>query len=137
MRQDELYERNTREARYFRQICLALFPKLALLLVFVCASGVYAAEPTARQLYKQGRKLEKQKDFARAYILYAEAAAKDPSHKEYWIRAQALRTRAATASGVMPVFQNEPKRPRKTLPKLPQQLRKRWRMPASRSRRSN
>ena len=80
----------------------------ALVTIFVCASGVYAAEPSARQLYKQGRKLEKQKDFARAYLLYAEAAAKDPSHREYWIRAQALRTRAATASGVMPVFQNEP-----------------------------
>ena len=65
---------------------------------------MYAAEPTARQLYKQGRKAEKEKDFARAYLLYAEAAAKDSSHKEYWNRSEALRTRAATAANVMPVF---------------------------------
>ncbi len=67
-----------------------------------------SAEPSARQLYKQGRKSEKQKDFARAYLRYAEAAAKDPSKQEYWIRAEALRTRAATAANVMPVFGNEP-----------------------------
>jgi general secretion pathway protein D len=66
--------------------------------------AVYAAEQSARQLYKEARKLEKKQEFARAYLLYAQAAAKDPSHEEYWVRAQALRTRAATAANVMPVL---------------------------------
>jgi general secretion pathway protein D len=65
---------------------------------------VYAAEPTAKDLFKQARKAEKQKDFPYAYLLYSQAAAKDPTKKEYWIRAQALRTRAATASNVMPIL---------------------------------
>jgi general secretion pathway protein D len=77
------------------------------LALFVCSVGLHAAELSAKQLYKQARKLEKQKDFTRAYLLYAEAAAKDPERKEYWIRAQALRRRAATSANVMPVFQTD------------------------------
>ena len=50
-----------------------------LLTVVLCPLVVYSAEPSARQLYKQARKSEKQKDFARAYLRYAAAAAKDPT----------------------------------------------------------
>jgi general secretion pathway protein D len=64
---------------------------------------VHAAEPSAKDLAKQARKAEKNKDFAYAYLLYSQAAAKDPEKNEYWIRAQALRRRAATAANVMPV----------------------------------
>jgi general secretion pathway protein D len=91
-----------------RHKCLAAILRLAALALFLCPLVVYSAEPTARQLYKQGRKFEKQKDFAGAYLRYAAAAAKDPTKREYWIRAEALRTRAATAAKVMPVFADGP-----------------------------
>lgn len=93
--------------RSARHNCLAAILRLVALTLFLCPLVVYSAEPSARQLYKQGRKFEKQKDFARAYLRYAAAAAKDPTKRDYWIRAEALRTRAATAANVMPVFGNE------------------------------
>lgn len=61
-----------------------------------------AGEPSANDLYKRGRKYEKQKDFANAYLMYSQAAAKNPSKTEYWRRAQALQRRAASAANVMP-----------------------------------
>jgi general secretion pathway protein D len=61
-----------------------------------------AGEPSARDMYKRGRKYEKAKDFANAYIMYSQAAAKDPGTKEYWQRAQALQRRAVSAANVMP-----------------------------------
>lgn len=63
---------------------------------------VSAGEPSARDLYKKGRKLEKAGNFTEAYLLYAQAAAADPSKREYWLRSQALRTRAAKTAGVLP-----------------------------------
>jgi general secretion pathway protein D len=59
---------------------------------------------SARQLAKQARKSEKEGDIPRAYVLYAQAAAADPGHTDYWVRAEALRTRAARIANVMPVF---------------------------------
>jgi general secretion pathway protein D len=53
-------------------------------------------------MYKQGRKHEKEGKFAQAYLLYAQAAAKDPSKEEYWQRSEALRTKAVVAANVMP-----------------------------------
>jgi hypothetical protein len=61
-----------------------------------------AGEPSARDLYKQGRKYEKKGEFARAYLLYSQAAAAEPKRTEYWQRAQALQRRAITQSNVMP-----------------------------------
>jgi len=61
-----------------------------------------AAEPSAAELFREGRIAERAGDVVRAYLLYAEAAAKDPSHVEYWARCQALRTRAALQAKVMP-----------------------------------
>jgi hypothetical protein len=77
--------------------CVRLISGLVLAALLVCAG-----EPSARDLAKRARKAEKQKDFANAYLLYSQAAAKDPAKREYWQRAQALRRRAATASNVMP-----------------------------------
>lgn len=51
---------------------------------------------SAKQLFKEGRKAEKKKDFTRAYLLYSQAFAKDPTRQEAWVRAQALRRRAVT-----------------------------------------
>src|SRR5688572_20892759 len=78
----------TRFGRPVRQYCLA---RLSLLLVSVvlawCAPVAHAAEPSAGDLYKDARKAEKKKDFTRAYLLYSEASAKDPSYKDAWVRA--------------------------------------------------
>ncbi len=61
-----------------------------------------AGEPSAAKLFKEGKKAEREGDVVRAYLLYTEAAAKDPDRKEYWTRSQALRTRAALKARVMP-----------------------------------
>jgi general secretion pathway protein D len=84
---------------------LAIFRIFLLSIVVLCPLELYAAAGvSARQLAKQARKSEKAGDIPRAYLLYAQAAAADPSHTAYWVRAEALRTRAARAANVMPVF---------------------------------
>lgn len=45
------------------------------------------------------RKAEKAGDFVRAYLLYAEAAAQGPKNLQYWLRSQALQSRALAAIG--------------------------------------
>jgi general secretion pathway protein D len=61
-----------------------------------------AGEPKASDLYRQGRKAERSGDIVRAYLLYSEAAAMDPAHREYRDRAQALQIRAALKAHAMP-----------------------------------
>ena len=80
-------------------------------MLVLCTAIVQAEEPSARQLYKDARKYEKKQDFARAYLLYSQAAAKDPLYKDAWGRAQALRRRAATAANVIPVLSGTPYAP--------------------------
>ena len=88
-------------------------------MIFVCPAVVYCDEPSAKDLYKQGRKAEKRKEFAQAYLLYSQAAAKNPLKREYWIRAQALRTRAATSANVMPILGGPVAPAPQTAPDLP------------------
>jgi hypothetical protein len=52
----------------------------------------------ASKLYKQGRKAEKSGEMAEAYLLYSKAAALAPNKQIYWMRSQAVRTRAALQS---------------------------------------
>jgi len=52
-------------------------------------------EPSAWELYEKGRDAEKAGKMAEAYLMYAEAAAKDPRNKTYWERTQAVQSRAA------------------------------------------
>jgi general secretion pathway protein D len=52
-------------------------------------------EPSAWELYEKGRAAEKAGHMAEAYLMYAEAAAKDPRNKTYWERTQAVQSRAA------------------------------------------
>ena len=61
-----------------------------------------AEEPSASDLYRKGRKAERAGEVVQAYLLYTEAAAKDPSHPEYVVRAQALQIRAALKAHAMP-----------------------------------
>ncbi|PWU00257.1 MAG: hypothetical protein C5B51_25340 [Terriglobia bacterium] len=65
------------------------------MLCLVWAGSVLAAEPTAEQLYSQARKAEKKGRMAEAYLLYSEAAARDPKNVTYWLRSQAVKSRAA------------------------------------------
>ncbi|HOK48396.1 MAG TPA: hypothetical protein PLK67_20795, partial [Bryobacteraceae bacterium] len=85
------------------------------------ATGLAAGEPSAAKLFKEGQKAEREGDIVRAYLLYTEAAVKDPKRKEYWARSQALRTRAALKARVMPKITPEGKtvlEPLKPLPGL-------------------
>lgn len=59
-----------------------------------------AAERPAEQLYKDAQKEERAGHADRAYLLYAEAAAKNPANPLYWARAQALRPLTASAGPV-------------------------------------
>lgn len=55
------------------------------------------AEPDAVQLFREAQKAERSGQTVRAYLLYAQAAAKDPTNQTYWMRAQALRPAATMA----------------------------------------
>jgi len=66
------------------------------------AAVLLAAEPKASDLYRQGRKAERAGEIVQAYLLYSEAAAKDPSRLEYRTRAQSLQIRAALKAHAMP-----------------------------------
>ena len=66
------------------------------------AAVLLAAEPSASDLYRKARKAERAGEVVQAYLLYSEAAAKDPSHPEYGVRAQALQIRAALKAHAMP-----------------------------------
>jgi general secretion pathway protein D len=59
-------------------------------------------EPSAWELYERGRAAEKKGHMAEAYLMYAEAAAKDPRNKLYWERTQAVQSRAALEAKPMP-----------------------------------
>jgi general secretion pathway protein D len=61
-----------------------------------------ADDPSAAELYKRGRQAEKKGHIAQAYLLYSEAAAKDPNNHLYWERSQAVRTRAALEAKITP-----------------------------------
>ncbi|HLK49697.1 MAG TPA: FG-GAP-like repeat-containing protein [Bryobacteraceae bacterium] len=67
----------------------------------------------AAQLYKKAREAEKAGKFDKAYVLYSQAALMDPANQTYWLRSQAVRSRAALqaipAAGSLPAqFSAEP-----------------------------
>jgi len=53
------------------------------------------AANSAEQLFKQAQKAEHDGHVVEAYLLYAEAAAADPTNLSYWQHAQALRPAAS------------------------------------------
>jgi len=70
----------------------------ALALVWLAGGLAAAADKEARQLYDQGRKAERKGQIVQAYLLYSQAAARDPKTMEYWLRAQGLRVKATLMS---------------------------------------
>jgi hypothetical protein len=71
---------------------------LATILVLVYP--FLAAADQASKLYKEGRKAERKGEMAHAWLLYSQAAALAPKKSLYWLRSQAVRTRAALQSQV-------------------------------------
>ena len=69
------------------------------LLVSVC---LLAQDPSAWELYEKGRDAEKAGRMAEAYLMYAQAAAKEPRNKLYWERTQSVQSRAALQSKPAP-----------------------------------
>lgn len=72
------------------------------MLYLVLAGWLLAQNPSAWELYEQGRDAEKAGHMASAYILYSQAAALDPTNRTYWLRSQAVRSRAALEAKVSP-----------------------------------
>jgi general secretion pathway protein D len=61
-----------------------------------------AQEISAWDLYEQGRQAEKSGHMAQAYLLYSQAAAMEPKNQTYWLRSQAVKSRAALEAKPMP-----------------------------------
>ena len=66
--------------------------------LIVLAPTPAALGDEASKLYKKGRKAEQRGEMAQAYLLYSKAAALAPTKQIYWLRSQAVRTRAALQS---------------------------------------
>jgi len=64
----------------------------------VLATFLRADDPSAWELYERGRAAEKAGHMAEAYLMYSEAAAMEPKNRTYWLRSQAVRSRAALES---------------------------------------
>lgn len=79
-----------------------MYVRILTLLVWLAAAGALAAAPPAAKLYKEGLRAEQNGKMARAYLLYSQAAALDPSNQMYWLRSQAVRTRAALEARPLP-----------------------------------
>lgn len=80
-----------------------LVSRLSMLgMVFVLTGFVCLADETAHQLAKEAEKAEKTSDIVKAYLLYSQAAAKDPKNHIYWAKSQALRTRALRITNALP-----------------------------------
>jgi len=71
-------------------------------LISILGVSATSGDTSASQLYKQGKKAEKAGEMARAYLLYSEAAAKAPEKSLYWLKSQAVRSRAALESKAKP-----------------------------------
>src|SRR4029077_14879375 len=65
------------------------------ILLLSAAGCLPGQELTAPELYTNARKAERAGHMAEAYLLYSQAAAMSPTNKTYWLRSQAVRTRAA------------------------------------------
>jgi general secretion pathway protein D len=60
----------------------------------VLLPALAASEPSAADLFKRAQKAEKAGQTTDAYLLYVQAASKDPLNTTYWMKAQSLRAPA-------------------------------------------
>jgi len=83
--------------------------KLCASIVFLLiAAGLAGAASQAEQLFHQAQKAERDGEIVKAYLLYAEAAAADPTNIDYWARAQALRPAASLVDASPPKLPDFP-----------------------------
>src|SRR4051812_5172664 len=78
---------------------------VCVLLAFRLIAGDAPAsweDTSAWETYERGREAEKAGHMADAYLLYSQASAMDPKNQTYWLRSQAVRSRAALEAKVMP-----------------------------------
>ena len=74
-----------------------------MFLLFAIAAGrLMAQQISAWDLYEQGREAEKGGHMAQAYVLYSQAAVMEPKNRNYWLRSQAVKSRAALEAKPMP-----------------------------------
>ena len=82
----------------------------AFIAALALAATLAAQLPTAPEIYLRGRKAEREGHITEAYLLYSQAAAMEPGNKTYWLRSQAVRTRAMIESkfgqGALPALDN-------------------------------
>jgi len=77
--------------------------RLSVSLIGLLMAGcLLADDPAAWELYEQGRAAEKAGHMSQAYLLYSQAAALDSKNKTYWLRSQAVRSRAAMEAPNIP-----------------------------------
>ena len=69
-------------------------------LILTLAAILSAQSQTAADVFLRGRRAERAGHIAEAYLLYSQAALMDPGNKTYWLRSQAVRTRAALEAKV-------------------------------------
>ena len=86
--------------------CLNVVWRVFACSVFVCLQ--LAAATQAEQLFHQAQKAEHDGEVVKAYLLYAEAAAADPTNADYWARAQALRPAASLVDASPPKLEEFP-----------------------------
>jgi len=65
-----------------------------VLLACLLVPLLLADGPAASELYEKGLKAEKAGHIAEAYLLYSQAYAQDPDNRTYWLRSQAVKSRA-------------------------------------------
>lgn len=75
---------------------------MRLIFCLFFAGLLLAEDPSAWELYEQGRAAEKAGRVAEAYVLYSQAAAMEPKNRTYWQRSLSVRARAAMQSMPMP-----------------------------------
>src|SRR5579864_498601 len=91
----KVYARPAMPPRHRFVRVLALVVSLGV--VFAVARPVAAADDP-QKLYEEGRKAERAGHMARAYLLYSQAAELEPQNQLYWLRSQAVQSRAALES---------------------------------------
>jgi general secretion pathway protein D len=72
------------------------------LLCAIAAGRLMAQDVSAWELYERGREAEKSGHMAQAYLLYSQAAVMEPKNRNYWLRSQAIKSRAALEAKPMP-----------------------------------
>lgn len=75
-----------------------------ILLLFLAILLVCPAAESAKSLARKAEAAEKKGDAVQAYLLYSQAAAANPKRRDYWVKSQALRTRALQSAPLMPAL---------------------------------